>query len=79
MGDSGFCGWRIRAWCERHSVDCIVGVAKNKRLNVRTTSFQYEAEDCFSQLQTKVRLFTELDYGARSWDHPLISVTYSEY
>lgn len=34
-GDSGFCRWRMLAWCERHKLGYIVGIAKNKRLNRR--------------------------------------------
>lgn len=69
-GDSGFCRWRMLSWCERHGVDYIVGIAKNKRLNARTARLQQEAEACFVQLGSKVRWFTSFAYGARSWDHP---------
>jgi len=69
-GDSGFCRWRMLSWCDRHGVDYIVGMAKNKRLNARTARFQHDAEECFNQLGEKVRWFTDFDYGARSWDHP---------
>ena len=30
--DSGFCRWKMLRWCERHDVDYVVGLAKNKRL-----------------------------------------------
>ena len=32
-GDSGFCRWRLLAWCERSDVGYIVGLAKNARLD----------------------------------------------
>ena len=31
-GDSGFCRWKMRRWCEHHGVDYLVGLAKNTRL-----------------------------------------------
>jgi hypothetical protein len=68
-GDSGFCRWRLLAWCERHNVDYIVGIAKNRRLNKRSARLQREAEQCFNALATKVRWFSEFQYAARSWDH----------
>ena len=69
-GDSGFCRWRMLSWCERHGVGYIIGMAQNERLNARTARLQCDAENCFTQLQTKVRWFTDFYYGARSWDHP---------
>ncbi|MDA9981276.1 IS1380 family transposase [Gammaproteobacteria bacterium] len=69
-GDSGFCRWRVLAWCERHGVGYIVGIAQNKRLNALTAGLQGEAEACFEEQGTKVRWFTDLYYGARSWDYP---------
>jgi hypothetical protein len=29
--DSGLCRWKMLRWCERHHVDYLVGLAKNKR------------------------------------------------
>ena len=46
-GDSGFCRWRMLSWCERHGVDYIVGIAKNKRLNRVTAPIREDAEACF--------------------------------
>lgn len=68
-GDSGFCRWRMLSWCERHGVDYIVGIAKNKRLNRVTAPIRGDAEACFNDLGEKVRWFTDFHYGARSWDH----------
>lgn len=66
-GDSGFCRWKILSWCERHNVDYIVGIAKNKRLNRMTAQLQRDAKDCCAQLGTKVRWFTDIRYAAGSW------------
>ena len=66
-GDSGFCRWRMLSWCERHDVGYIVGIAKNKRLNAVTAHLQRDATACFADTGRKVRWFTDLRYGARSW------------
>ena len=68
-GDSGFCRWRMLSWCERHGVDYIVGIAKNKRLSRETAPIRSDAEACFDALGEKIRWFTDFHYGARSWDH----------
>jgi len=67
-GDSGFCRWRMLAWCERHDVGYIVGIAKNERLNALTAHLQRDALDCYSERGTKVHWFTAFAYGARSWE-----------
>ncbi len=68
-GDSGFCRWKMLRWCERHDIAYIVGLAKNQRLNARTAALQQEAAECFAASASKVRWFTDIHYGARSWDH----------
>ena len=67
--DSGFCRWKMLRWCERHDIAYIVGLAKNQRLNARTAVLQQEAAECFAASASKVRWFTDIHYGARSWDH----------
>jgi hypothetical protein len=69
-GDSGFCRWKMLRWCDRHGIGYIVGLAKNQRLNARTKTLQAEAAECFAATGSKVRWFTELQYAAKSWDHP---------
>jgi len=54
-GDSGFCRHRMLAWCERHGVGYIVGIAQNQRLNTLTVQWQQEAESDFEQSGEKVR------------------------
>jgi hypothetical protein len=68
-GDSGFCRWRMLSWCERNEVDYIVGIAQNKRLNAATAQLQRDAQACFAATGSKVRWFTDLRYGARSWKY----------
>lgn len=66
-GDSGFCRRRLLAWCERHDVGYIVGLAKNARLNALTAPLQRDAEACFTATDSKLRWFTDRYYAAGSW------------
>jgi len=68
-GDSGFCRWRVLAWCEHQGVGYIVGIAKNKRLNRIIEEALTQAEQEVAELDHKVRRFVEFDYKAASWDH----------
>ena len=67
-GDSGFCRWRMLAWCERHDVRYIVGLARNARLLEKIDNHTYMAEVTYKDFREKVRWFTELHYGAHTWD-----------
>ena len=69
-GDSGFCRWRMLAWCERQQVGYIVGIAQNARLNALIQPHLAAAEKQFAETGRKVRGFTEFRYAADSWDHP---------
>ncbi|SDH02785.1 IS1380 family transposase [Nitrosomonas sp. Nm132] len=66
-GDSGFCRRRMLAWCERHDVGYIVGIAQNKRLNEITAQWQQAAEKQYAASGEKVRWFDEFQYAAKSW------------
>jgi hypothetical protein len=66
--DSGFCRWKMLRWCERHSVEYLVGLAKNPRLNALSAELQAQAEAQYQTRQEKVRLFGEFAYRADSWD-----------
>ena len=67
-GDSGFCRWRMLAWCERHKVSYIVGIARNERLVAKIENHLYMAEASYQDFREKVRWFTHVHYAARSWD-----------
>lgn len=67
-GDSGFCRWKMLRWCERHGVDYLVGLAKNKALEKLAEPLMRQAQQQFEQSQQKQRLFGELSYAAGSWD-----------
>lgn len=67
-GDSGFCRWRMLAGGERHHVGDIVGMAKNNRLNRLAASLIEAAEQAYHETGAKQRRFTDITYGADTWD-----------
>ena len=67
-GDSGFCRWRMLRWCERHGVNYIVGIARNKRLNVLSKPLRTQAHEEFERSGDKQRLFDEFFYAAGTWE-----------
>ena len=77
--DSGFCRYRMLAWCERHNVDYIVGIAKNAVLLRRSAPLHHDAEQCFYDLGKKVRWFSTLRYGAKTWDRDRRVIVKMEY
>ena len=69
-GDSGFCRWRLMRWCDRHGVDYIVGLARNKVLERIAAPFLQKAKQQYEQTKLKARVFTSFDYAAGTWDRP---------
>ena len=67
-GDSGFCRWKTLRWCDRNHVRYIVGVAKNQRLQRKSAALMALGEELYEATGKKQRLFTSIQYGARSWD-----------
>lgn len=67
-GDSGFCRWRMLSWCERNNVGYIVGIARNKRLNVLSQPLRNRAHEEFERSGDKQRLFDEFFYAAGTWE-----------
>jgi hypothetical protein len=67
-GDSGFCRWKMLRWCERHQVHYLVGLAQNARLKAMLQPRMTQAETEHQSTQEKVRLFTDLEYAAGTWD-----------
>ncbi len=55
-------------WCEKHGVDYIFGIGRNKVLERRIKSLMEEAEAAFAATGEKQRLFGETDYAAGTWD-----------
>ena len=69
-GDSGFCRWRMLRWCERHQIHYIVGIARNARLERLAQPWKDKAQQQFDDSGKKQRLFTSIQYAAKSWDKP---------
>lgn len=67
-GDSGFCRWKLMRWCDRHNVDYVIGLARNKRLEKIAEPFMQQAQRQYEQTGEKQRGFTEFNYAAGSWD-----------
>jgi len=67
-GDFGSCRWKMLRWCEKNSVDYVVGIARNARLQTLLESQLLQAKREFESTGEKARLFTWLSYKADSWD-----------
>ena len=65
---SGFCRWRMLSWCERHGVDYIIGLARNKRREALAAPVMAQARALFATTGDKQRHFAELRYGAGTWN-----------
>lgn len=66
-GDSGFCRRRMLAWCERHDIGYLVGIARNARLERQAQNLIQAAGHDYERTRQKVRHFTDIDYAAESW------------
>ena len=66
--DSGFCRERIMHWCERHQVDYVLGLAKNRRLGRILGQELQQAKTQFEQTGQAARVFKDFQYQTRkSW------------
>jgi hypothetical protein len=54
--DSGFCRWKMLHWCEWASVDYIIGVAKNSRLEALSRPLMEKAKAAFASTADKQRV-----------------------
>jgi len=67
-GDSGFCRWKLMRWCDRHDVQYVLGLARNKRLEALAKPHMQQAEADFQATGDKQRQFYEFGYAAGTWD-----------
>jgi len=77
--DSGFCRWKMLAWCDSAGVDYIIGLARNSRLEALGAALMAQAEAAFAQSNDKQRHFAWLEYGAGSWDRTRRVIAKAEY
>jgi Transposase DDE domain group 1 len=67
-GDSGFCREPIRAWCEAHGVDYLLGLAQNKRLLGLITEPSEQARQEYQRTGEPARVVAEFgDRTLESW------------
>jgi hypothetical protein len=77
--DSGFCRWKMLRWCEKHEVNYMVGLARNKRLEAMAQGWMEQAEKDYRATGQKQRLFNDLQYAAGSWDKARRVISKAEY
>ena len=66
--DSGFCREELMAWCEKNSVDYVLGMARNERLRGLIEEEMAEATRLHEQTQQPARVFAEFSYRThKSW------------
>ena len=66
--DSGFCREELMAWCEKHRVDYVFGLARNARLRRIIAQAMQEAKQEHRRSGKAARVFTEFFYRTRkSW------------
>lgn len=79
-GDSGFCREELMAWCEAESVDYLLGLAKNDRLQAAIQDAMQQAEVLHRQSGQAARVFHEFLYRTReSWSRARRVVAKAEY
>jgi hypothetical protein len=78
-GDSGFCRWRMLHWCEWASVDYIIGLARNPRLEALGAPLMAEAQQAYAATPQKQRRFAWIEYAAGTWDRERRVIAKAEY
>jgi hypothetical protein len=58
-GDSGFCREELLAWCEKHRVDYVLGLARNARLRRIIGRAMQQAKQEHRRTGKAARAFTE--------------------
>jgi hypothetical protein len=64
--DSGFCREELMAWCEKHGVDYVFGLARNPRLRRKIAGAIRQAKRQHRETGKAARVFTEFNYCTRS-------------
>ena len=65
--DSGLCRHKILNWCERNSVEYIVGLSGNSVLNKKSRSLQESVKFEFEKTHIPQKQFTSFRYAASTW------------
>jgi len=63
--DSGFCREELMSWCEQNSVDYVLGLARNRRLEAMLSEAWAAAQQRYEATGQPTRVFRELRYQTR--------------
>jgi len=78
--DSGFCREELMAWCEKHAVDYVFGLARNERLRRKIAKPMRQAKREQRRTGHAARVFTEFFYRTqKSWSRSRRVVAKAEY
>ncbi|HEY6969658.1 MAG TPA: IS1380 family transposase [Candidatus Angelobacter sp.] len=78
--DSGFCREELMAWCEKHKVDYVLGLARNQRLGRILGRPMHQAQQEYERTQQPARVFADFSYRTRkSWSCSRRVVGKAEY
>jgi len=77
--DSGFCRWRVLRWCDKHDVDYVIGLARNKRLERIAEPWLDVVEQLATESGHSERSYHEIEYAAGSWDRSRRVIVKAEY
>jgi Transposase DDE domain group 1 len=78
--DSGFCREELMAWCEKHRVEYVFGLARNARLRRKIARQLREAKQEQQRTGKAARVFREFFYRTRkSWSRSRRVVAKAEY
>jgi Transposase DDE domain group 1 len=78
--DSGFCREELMAWCEKHRLDYVFGLARNSRLRRKIARPLREAQDEHRRTGKAARVFVEFSYRTRnSWSRARRIVAKAEH
>jgi Transposase DDE domain group 1 len=64
--DSGFCREELMAWCEKHGIDYLLGLARNERLRRKIARALRQAKQEHQRTGKAARVFTEFFYRTQS-------------
>jgi hypothetical protein len=79
-GDSGFCRNEIMDWCEANGVDYVLGLAKNKRLQMKIIEEMTEAKMRHEATGCAERVFKDFRYQTlKSWSRERRVIGKAEY
>lgn len=78
--DSSFCREELMAWCEKHTVDYVLGLARNSRLRRKMAAAMRQAKKEHQSTGKAARVFAEFSYRTRkSWSRARRVIAKAEY